>query len=465
MAFFRNYFSGYYKQGGMKELLIIALPMIISTACDGVMTFTDRLFLSRLGYEQMNAAMGGGIAAQMLMFFFVGLTGYTTALVAQYFGAKEFKNVSKSLFQGIIICCFSWPVILVLKPLVVVFFTQIGTPESQLGFQIDYLNILVWGSVLSLLRHTIGCYFIGIGKTKIVMNAAIAAMIANVFLDYLLIFGKFGIPAMGIQGAAIASISGSFVGTLVLLITYFKQKQSSLKMTFASFRFEKLIMKKLIHFGYPAGLELFLNFLAFSAMVALFHAQGDEVATAATIMFNWDLVSFLPLLGIEIAVTSIVGRYMGAQKSHVAERATYSAIKIGIFYSIFIFFLFTLIPETLVRVFSPEEFSQVFENMIPLAVNMIRLATLYVLADATMVSLIGALRGAGDTFYTMLISVISHWILVLMIFLSFYVFDFTPLTAWFLVVISFLGFSLVLYIRFKSGKWKKIKVIDSGINV
>ena len=106
MAFFRNYFSGYYKQGGMKELLIIALPMIISTACDGVMTFTDRLFLSRLGYEQMNAAMGGGIAAQMLMFFFVGLTGYTTALVAQYFGAKEFKNVQNLFFKELLFVAF-----------------------------------------------------------------------------------------------------------------------------------------------------------------------------------------------------------------------------------------------------------------------------------------------------------------------------------------------------------------------
>ena len=460
MLFFKNYFSGYRKQGGIKELLMIALPMIISTACDGVMTFTDRLFLSRLGYEHMNAAMGGGVAAQMLMFFFVGLCGYTTALVAQFYGAKEMKNVSKSLFQGIIVCCVSWPIILLLKPLVILFFEQIDTPESQLAFQIEYLNILAWGSILSLFRHTLACYFTGIGKTKIVMKATIVAMITNIALDYVLIFGNFGVPSMGIQGAALASITGSFAATIILILTYFQHKKSSFKALQSIFVFDWLIMKKLLYYGYPAGLELFLNFLAFSIMVSMFHAQGDLVATASTIMFNWDMVSFIPLLGVEIAVTSLVGRYMGAGKPHVAHRAAFSAIKIGIFYSIIIFILFTFVPEYLVRVFSPSEYNVVFENVVPLAVNMIRLATLYVLAEAFMVAIIGALRGAGDTFYTMIVSVVAHWILVPLLYLSFYVFHFSALTAWFLLILAFLGFCLILYARFKSGKWKKIKVID-----
>jgi MATE family multidrug resistance protein len=77
------FFSPKTGKGGVAEMLSIALPMIVSTSCDGIMTFTDRLFLSRLGPEQMNAAMGGGVAMQMMMFFFIGLTGYTTALVAQ----------------------------------------------------------------------------------------------------------------------------------------------------------------------------------------------------------------------------------------------------------------------------------------------------------------------------------------------------------------------------------------------
>lgn len=459
MNFLKNYFSGYHKQGGIKELLIIALPMVISTACDGVMTFTDRLFLARIGYEQMNAAMGGGVAMQTLMFFFVGLTGYSTALVAQYFGANEKHNSSKALFQAVLITLASWPIILLLKPLVILSFQVIKIPASQVVFQIEYLNILALGSVLSMLRFTLGCYFSGIGKTKMVMIATIAAMLVNVVLDYILIFGKLGFQPMGIQGAAIATISGSFVAVLILVIAYLKKSNIVEFSILKSFHYDKTIMWKLIYFGSPAGLEMFLNFMAFSAMIALFHSQGDVVATATTIMFNWDLVSFIPLLGIEIAVTSLVGRYMGAGKPEIAQKAALSGIKTGIFYSIIILILFVFIPEWLVRVFSPDAPSKIFEDSVPIAVAMIRVATLYVLAEAIMVAVIGALRGAGDTYFTMIASVIAHWTFVPLLYLSFNVFHFSVIFSWLMLVIFFLLFCVVLILRFKSGKWKRIKVV------
>ena len=218
-------------------------------------------------------------------------------------------------------------------------------------------------------------------------------------------------------------------------------------------------MKKLFRFGYPAGLELFLNFFAFSTMISIFHSQGNIAATASTIMFNWDLVSFIPLLGVEIAVTSLVGRYMGAERPQVAHRAAISGIKIGVFYSIVILVLFITIPEVLVRVFEPAGYSQMFESAVPVASNMIRIASIYVLAEAVMVALVGALRGAGDTFFTMIASVTAHWMFVPVVYCSFRFFHLSVEWSWFLLVIAFLLFSFVLYFRFKSGKWKKIKVI------
>jgi len=122
MNLFKQYFKDYHKKGGTKELLVLAFPMIISTACDGVMTFTDRLFLSKMGPEQMNAAMGGAVTFQMMIFFFMGLTGYSTALVAQYFGAGERFNSTKAAFQAILITILAWPIILIIKPFVVSFY-------------------------------------------------------------------------------------------------------------------------------------------------------------------------------------------------------------------------------------------------------------------------------------------------------------------------------------------------------
>ena len=459
MKFFKNYFKNYHKPGGIKELLILAFPMIISTACDGIMTFTDRLFLARIGVEQMNAAMGGGVTLQVIMFFFVGLTGYTTALTAQYFGANEYSKSTKAAFQAILVTLLAWPIVIGISPLAEFYFRFMNIPASQMNYQIEYLNILALGSLFGMMRYTLGCYFTGIGKTGIVMMATLAAMVVNVILDYILIFGKFGFAEMGVRGAAIATITGSFVAVIILAISYLGQDNRSRFHVMKSFRFDFTIMKKLLYYGYPAGLEMFLNFLAFSTMVSLFHSRGEVAATASTIMFNWDLVSFIPLLGIEIAVTSLVGRYMGAGNPDSAQRAAYSGIRIGIFYSIIILVLFLFSTHTLVYLFHPDKASAVFLSAVPIAVNMIRIAALYVLVEAVLVAVVGALRGAGDTHFTMIASVTAHWLFVPILYVSLNVLNLSIEVSWLFLVIFFLAFTAVFIRRFKSGKWKKINVI------
>ena len=321
--------------------------------------------------------------------------------MAQYLGAGEKQNSSIAAFQAFLVTLFSWPVIMLLKPLAVMLFHVTAVPASQMEFQVQYLHILALGSVFMIMRHSLGCYFTGIGRTGIVMRATILAMVVNVILDYILIFGKLGFPALGVRGAAMATVSGAFSAVVVLLFCYFRRENREEFSIAGSFHFNWPIMKKLLYFGYPAGVELFLNFLAFAIMVSMFHSGGDVVATASTVMFNWDLVSFIPLLGIEIAVTSLVGRYMGARRPDVAHHAAISGIKTGIFYSITILVLFVTVPEFLVRIFSPDSFSSIFEEAVPVAVHMVRIASFYVLAEAVMVAVVGALRGAGDTHFTM----------------------------------------------------------------
>ena len=118
-------------------------------------------------------------------------------------------------------------------------------------------------------------------------------------------------------------------------------------------RYDGEVMRKLLRFGYPAGVELFLNLLAFTSMILLFHSHGLATATAVTIVFNWDMVSFVPLLGIQIGVVSLVGRYMGAGRPEIAERVTRSGLKMGWSYSSVILVLFVGFPNNWSRSFSP----------------------------------------------------------------------------------------------------------------
>lgn len=456
---FKNFVRNNSEKGGVMELLAIAMPMIISTACDGIMTFTDRLFLAKLSSEQMNAAMGGGVMLQVMTFFFIGLIGYSTALVAQYLGSEQKHLSPVAAFQSALVALFATPIIYLCIPFAPMFFNFMHVPKEQVGFQIIYFNILVYGVPFTLLRSCLGCYFSGIGKTKIVMFANLLAVVVNVFLDYVLIFGKYGFPQLGVAGAAIATVAGGASGVFLLLAGYFSRSNREEFSVMKSFRFDFGIMKKLLYYGYPAGVEMFLNFLAFSVIIFVFHSRGNSVATASTVMFNWDLVSFIPLLGIEIAVTSLAGRYMGAYQPHVVSRVVKSGIKIGIFYSFVILIAFVFFSELLVEVFKPDTASEIFNQARPIAVAMIRLASLYVLAEAIMVALVGALRGAGDTHFTMIASVAFHWLLAPILYIMMNVFGFSPITGWLILIIMFLLFCSVLFFRYLNGKWKTIRVI------
>ncbi len=461
MKFSQTLHKNYYQAGGIKELMQLALPMIISMALDGMMIFTDRLFLAKVDPLQMNATLGGGLAIQVLLFFFFGLTGYSNALVAQYYGANEKPYAPKAAFQAIIIAFIAWPLTILFRPVAVSFFGFMNTPESQIGFQTIYLNILAWASIFGLLRHVLANYFTGIGKTKIVMNSTIAALVVNIGLDYILIFGKLGFEPMGIKGAAIATVSGEAAAMLMLFFTYLGKTNRTEFSVMNSFHYNWEVMKKLLYYGSPAGLEMFLNFFAFYMMVALFHGQGEVIATASTIMFNWDMVSFIPLIGIEIGITSLVGRYMGAQKIQLAERSTFSAIKVGLIFSAFSMLVFMLIPELLVSVFQPEEADSIFQQAAPISVSMIRVASLYVLSEAVMISFVGALRGAGDTYFTMYASIGVHWLFVGILYLSLNVFNISVPMSWFFIAVFYLAFCGVLYWRFKGGKWKSLNIIDA----
>ena len=449
--------------GGIREMVAIALPMVVSSACETVMTFTDRLFLSRLGTEQMSAAMGGGLSSFVMMTFFLGLTGYTTALVAQYLGSGRQDRCAVTVTQALLIALAAYPLILAARPLGLMLFDLMNIPPEQLVPQRQYFNILVYGVGFGLLRNCLSCFFSGIGRTKIVMVAALTAMVVNVGANYVLIFGKLGAPAMGIRGAAMGTIAGSICGLGVLAAAYMGGHNRRAYAVMQAFRYDGAVMRKLIRYGYPAGLEFFLNLLAFNIMILLFFSRGTTTAAAITIVFNWDMVSFVPLIGVNIGVTSLVGRYMGAGSPDTAHRATLSGLKLAWVYSFCILVAFAVFPEVLVGVFRPVETTEAFPEVFTLAVSMLRLAAVYVMADAMFLVFGGALRGAGDTFWAMCISVTFHWILVIVLYVLLKLLGVGALPAWFALCMIFMTFSFLFYLRYRGGKWRSLRIVEPEI--
>lgn len=448
------------KKERVLEMFVISFPMMVSQACETMMIFTDRLFVSKLGPEFMNAAMMGGLTVYMMSTFFMGLTGYTNALVAQYYGAQKKSICGSVVGQACIISLIGYPVILTLSPLVNFYFETSGIAPQQLLPQKTYFNIVIFGVIFSLLRNCLSGFFSGIGKTGFVMAAALLSTIVNIIANYILIFGKCGLAPLGIKGAAFGTLIGGFSGFFTLFIIYIGYRHRNEYGIGQSLRFNRLIMNKLVRFGTPAGLEMFSNILAFNLMIMIFHADSLVTATAASIVFNWDMVSFVPLIGLQIGVTSLVGRYMGAGSAETAHQATLSALTLGWMYSGMILIVFALFPGVLVDLFKPHEASTVFDQARPLAIFMVRLAAVYVMGDTMFAVFTGALRGAGDTVWAMILTGVLHWACVPLLYVVLRVLNFSAKAGWICVVLIFISFSTFIIWRYATGAWKKIKIVD-----
>jgi MATE family multidrug resistance protein len=153
---------------------------------------------------------------------------------------------------------------------------------------------------------------------------------------------------------------------------------------------------------------------------------------------------------------------MGARDPDTAHRATLSGLKMALVYTTFTLALFSLFPHSLVEVFRSRQDAAAFVQVRPLAVFMVRLVALYVMADAIGIVFGGALRGAGDTFRTMLLSVSGHWVLALAGLLLVRVFHAPPRVTWVVVVVLVMSLGVVLYLRYRTGHWRRIRVVDSS---
>ncbi|HOO63602.1 MAG TPA: MATE family efflux transporter [Synergistaceae bacterium] len=446
--------------GNLRELLAIALPMVVSQACETVMMFTDRLFLSRLGGVHMNAAMAGGLTCFLFMTFFIGTTGYTNALVAQYFGAGRREKCALVVTQGGIIALGAAVLLTLTLPLGHLYFAYSHIPPEQMPLQNAYFNIVMMGVGIALLRNVLSCFFSGIGKTAVVMQASLLSMLVNVGANYLLIFGKCGFPALGVRGAAYGTLIGGASGLVVIVVAYLGRENRRAYGVFEALRFDKTIMSLLLRLGYPAGLELFLNLLAFTSIVMAFHSYGLAAGAAATIAFNWDMVSFIPLVGMNIAVTSLVGRYMGAGEPPVAHRVTMTGLRLAFCYSGALLLVFACFPGDLVRMFRPQEASLAFESMLPTATFMVRLISFYVLADAVGCIFSRALRGAGDTFWAMCLSVGTHWALALSVLAMIRIFHASPEASWSVLVLMVFLIGGAFYLRYRGGAWRSLRIVS-----
>lgn len=453
--------SRFKKNGDVKDVLVVALPMLLSMSFDTLMTFIDRLFLSKLGPAEMNAALGAGAVQLALTMFFTGMISYTTAMVAQRLGGKRRWDCARAFMQALYVSLMCVPLLYLTIPLGHVVFGMEHLPADQLQYQKTYFNILMFGGVINLVRNVAPCFFSGIGETKIVMKAAFVGMLVNVACNFVLIYGMGPVPALGVAGAAYGTLIGNLVSTVILFAKFFGKSCHRRFRTRYAFAFSWPLTRELLKKGIPSGVEMFLNMSAFQLLILMFHALGPESATASSVMFNWDMVAYVPLMGLEVASTSLVGRYVGAKDGAAASRSTYSGLKLGWGYSLLMGIFFIFLPGILTDIFKPDvaeasaEAIAIFESARPMSIFMLRIATLYIFVEVLLVIYAGALRGAGDTLWVMFACAIMNWCVAGSLYLVAYVFGLPAHLAWIAVVAVYSTAPVLFWLRWKNGKWRR----------
>jgi len=442
----------------MLELLRLALPMVVSQGAFAVMIFTDRYFMSQIDPAHMAAALGGGVASFFSFCFFIGLFSYANALVAQYLGAGEAEKCPKVVTQGIIMTVMSAPFLTLITFLVAGIFEGMGHEPAQVDLERTYYLILMSGVLITLAKVCVSSYFAGIGRTHVVMICDVFGLIINVPLCYVMVFGKLGFPALGIVGAGVSTVVSTVLAFVLFVAFYFAKEHRDKFAVLRSFSLDVKILRRYWRLGFPSGLELFLNVAAFNLFLLMFQSYGVAEGAAAAIVFNWDILSFIPMIGLSVGIISLIGRFVGARDMERVNQVMTAAFAIALAYAAALAVLYSTFRYPLVEVFAPPsgDFAAIRELS---AFMMIGLSS-YVMASAVIIVSGGILRGAGDTRWLMVASVSLHWAMLVAQFFIIRVFKLGPRVSWIAFVALILAIALVYALRLKSARWRDPEVLE-----
>ncbi|MCB1689070.1 MAG: MATE family efflux transporter [Halioglobus sp.] len=427
--------------------------MVVSQGAFAVMVFTDRLFMSFIGPAHIAASLGGGVAAFFCFSLFMGLITYGNALVAQYYGAGQTAKCPLVTSQGVIIAVSSTPALLLMAYFGGMAFGMIGHDPEQVPLERVYFQILMAGSVFTLIKASLASYFSGIGRTRVVMVADVLGAVVNIPLSWLLIFGKFGLPELGIAGAALGTIIATVFTIGIYLLFYLSKDHQHQFDVASSFRLDKPIMRRYLRLGMPSGLETFMNVSSFNLFLLLFQTYGVVQGAAIAIVFNWDMLSFIPMTGLSIGVMSLIGRFVGAGNMTRANQVISSGFIAALGYSGVLAILFLIFRTELVGVFETQ--GEDFVAISELANYMMLGLVSYMLADATILIAGGALRGAGDTRWTMITSITVHWLMLVAQYFVIVVFGYGPRVSWWVFVSMLITLASLYLVRLFGSTWRE----------
>lgn len=446
------------------EVWRVALPLMVSTATFSLVLFVDRTLLLRYDGPSMSAAMAGGNLFWVLICLPVGIASMTGAIISQHVGAGSASAIGRFLWQSIWMSLVFIPWFAFIAYLAPELFTATGQPESLISAEAGYLRLLMVGAVGCVLETALSGFYSGTQRTNVIMWVSVASGLLNLVLDFLLIFGFGPLPGMGITGAAIASVIAFWFKAICYACLLLRGEYEDKYQFRRGFGWDRKAFVNLLFFGFPTGLMYLTEAGGFTVMVLRIGSLGDVPLRATTMAINFNMIAFIPLVGVSIAASVLVGRHLTETGAARAAKSVYAALVIGAIYSGVWMFAYLFAGDWMMTLYEVTSDADSSVAAIELAKGLLGFVAIYVMLDAMQLILAGALRGAGDTWFVLLGGLLASATALAIGFIFEPVGgdpDVSGLNWWWTVMTGWVCLlATLMALRFAAGRWRSMSMVQ-----
>ncbi len=423
--------------------------------------FADNVMVGQLGTAELAAVSLGNSFVFIAMSLGIGFSTAITPLVAEADTSGKINEGRSALKHGVILCTLLglilFGIILLARPLMY----HMNQPQEVVALAMPYLNLVAFSLVPLIIFQAFKQFSEGLSQTKYPMYATVIANVVNITLNYLLIFGTFGFPKMGIIGAAIGTLVSRVI--MVIFIWVLLKSKEKFKPYISGLNFksiEKSIMQKIINLGYPSALQMFFEVAIFTSTIWISGVLGKNAQAANQIALNLSSMTFMVGMGLGVAAMIRVGNQKGMlnfkELRRIAQSLFFLTFLLEIVFAAIFLIFYKVLPTFYLDI---DNLANQLDNteVLFLAAQLLIVAAFFQISDGLQVVVLGALRGLQDVKVPMVITFIAYWLIGFPI--SYYLGIHTSLGTvgiWIGLLSGLTASAIMLYIRFNKETKKMI---------
>jgi multidrug resistance protein, MATE family len=387
---------------------LLAYPVMLSMLGQVMTGVADSVMVGWTGAVPLAASSLANIFFSIPLFFGVGVSYAITPLIAQAHGSNDQNKIVATLKNGSLINLLTSFLLVALIFSIQPFMHLMGQPEDVVALAIPYLSIIAISIIPTMIFQTYRQFAEGLQRTRVAMIIVVGSNLLNILLNYIFIFGKYGFPELGLNGAGYATlISRIIMGLSMMLYVFYGRKYSSYKAGFSIGNYSRALINKMLHIGLPAGSQFIFEAGAFGFSAIMMGWLGTTALAAHQIALNLATISYMTTSGLGAAATIRVGNFWG-QRDIVNLRASAFAM-IGMAICLMTFWALLFISG---RYFLPTLYIQDLA-VIELTAHLLIIAAFFQLSDGIQVVVAGALRGLQDVKIPSLLIFVAYWLIAL----------------------------------------------------